>query len=185
MTTGRRQVSAFPSWSLQLSTSPWSTMEPTTSKSAQESLWFQFIFLVSLILFAPRLELFVPRFQFKCFDIKMIVAFAFNFDLMLAVAGSTSLALLVVRLIVSHVLMPQLVNHHADISAKPGSPEDFPLVRFLVHGLKVFDTLASIFSTCWLIAGRYAQSTFCKNQKKSTALKRLPRLFCQASLDLS
>jgi len=71
----------------------------------------------------------------------------------LLVAGSTSLALLVVRLIVSHVLMPQLVNHHADISAKPGSPEDFPLVRFLVHGLKVFDTLASIFSTCWLIAG--------------------------------
>ena len=53
-----------------------------------------------------------------------------------------------VRLIVSHVLMPQLIN-----KSEAGGPEDFPLVRYLVHGLKVFDTLASVFSTCWLIAG--------------------------------
>jgi len=65
----------------------------------------------------------------------------------LLVAGSTSLALLMVRLIVSHVLMPQLINKQAE------APNDFPLVRYLVHGLKVFDTLASIFSTCWLVAG--------------------------------
>ena len=60
----------------------------------------------------------------------------------LSVAGSTSLALLMVRLIVSHVLMPQLIN-----KSEAGGPEDFPLVRYLVHGLKVFDTLASVFST--------------------------------------
>ena len=105
----------------------------------------------------------------------------FNFDLTLAVAGSTSLALLVVRLIVSHVLMPQLVNHHSDISAKPGSPEDFPLVRFLVHGLKVFDTLASIFSTCWLIAGRYAHSLLFGKQEHCVK-KVAVAIFCQESL---
>ena len=79
--------------------------------------------------------------------------------LSVAVAGSTSLALLMVRLIVSHVLMPALAPKSGEQSElkkahdSGPNPADFELVQYIVKGLKVFDTLASIFSTCWLIAG--------------------------------
>jgi len=82
----------------------------------------------------------------------------------LIVAGSTSLALLMVRLIVSHVLMPALAGTSGDACGlategtglkASGNPDDFPMVQWLVKGLQVFDTFASIFSTCWLIVGSY------------------------------
>jgi len=106
---------------------------------------------------------------FTALNITMVVIGAENLSncpaeymvpIYLIVAGSTSLALLMVRLIVSHVLMPALAGPgdacHEGTGLKPGAnPNDFPLVQWLVKGLQIFDTFASIFSTCWLIVGSY------------------------------
>ena len=79
--------------------------------------------------------------------------------LLLAVAGSTSLSLLIVRLLVSHVLMPSLermstragtaeagtdlTNLH---TPDPAAPDSKPAIfGIAIQALRVYDSLASIF----------------------------------------
>ena len=76
------------------------------------------------------------------------------------VAGSTSLILLILRLVVSHVLIPQ-INKIDAVHTLEGSngngngKEPSPTMQLAVKGLRLFDTLASIFSTIWLIVGKH------------------------------
>ena len=76
------------------------------------------------------------------------------------VAGSTSLILLILRLVVSHVLIPQ-INKIDAVHTLEGSngngngKEPSPTMQIAVKGLRLFDTLASIFSTIWLIVGKH------------------------------
>jgi len=78
----------------------------------------------------------------------------------LVVAGSTSLILLILRLVVSHVLIPQ-INKIDAVHTLEGSngngngKEPSPTMQIAVKGLRLFDTLASIFSTIWLIVGAH------------------------------
>ena len=76
-----------------------------------------------------------------------------------SVAGSTSLILLIVRLLVSKFLIPQMnkVNPDGDQLqfSEPPSKEVQATMQLTVKLLRTFDSLASIFSTCWLIVGAY------------------------------
>ena len=94
------------------------------------------------------------------------------------VAGSTSLSLLLVRLIVSRFLIPEMDETTEVLRKEEGKEagEDrekmlgnynrniaplrsrnllplSPAVQWTVHALRIYDSLASIFSTCWLIVG--------------------------------
>ena len=75
----------------------------------------------------------------------------------LMVAGSTSLSLLIVRLLVSHVLVPRLESSSEKLSIMEKSTDSMdnksPLIDLTVRYLTIYDSLASIFSTAWLIAG--------------------------------
>ena len=76
------------------------------------------------------------------------------------VAGSTSLILLILRLVVSHVLIPQ-INKIDAVHTLEGSngngngKEPSPTMQIAVKGLRLFDTLASIFRTIWLIVSKH------------------------------
>ena len=66
------------------------------------------------------------------------------------VAGSTSLSLLLVRLLISHALLPYLSPQKEDQGQEGGgSPKEGVerLVAWILAGLTVFDSVASIFST--------------------------------------
>lgn len=84
----------------------------------------------------------------------------------LIVAGTTSLLLLVGRLLLSHVIVPHLqkiyggnnrvgaANEETNVNEQKQSDPDkqhFSLMMYKV--IKVFDSVASIFSTCWMIVG--------------------------------
>ena len=65
-----------------------------------------------------------------------------------------------IRLIVSHVLIPR-INKVDSVHTLEGSngnggngKEPSPTVQFTVKGLRLFDTVASVFSTIWLIVGK-------------------------------
>ena len=79
---------------------------------------------------------------------------------LLSVAGSTSLILLVVRLLVSHCLIPQ-INKIDSMNIEGQLPNNQPpkqiqiTMQLAIKLLRTFDSLASIFSTCWLIVGAY------------------------------
>ena len=85
-----------------------------------------------------------------------------------SVAGSTSLILLVVRLLVSHCLIPQ-INKIDSMNIEGGGqnqdkqpPKQVQItMQLAIKLLRTFDSLASIFSTCWLIVGAcYVYSTY-------------------------
>ena len=85
-----------------------------------------------------------------------------------SVAGSTSLILLVVRLLVSHCLIPQ-INKIDSLNIEGGGqnqdkqpPKQVQItMQLAIKLLRTFDSLASIFSTCWLIVGAcYVYSTY-------------------------
>merc|ERR1719384_3113246 len=80
----------------------------------------------------------------------------------LIVAGTTSLLLLLGRLLLSHVVIPRLmtdnrigaVNEESNITNQGNSDGDKKNLSLALYKLiKVFDSLASIFSTCWMIVG--------------------------------
>jgi hypothetical protein len=81
------------------------------------------------------------------------------------VAGSTSLALLIARLLVSKVLIPRINNKVETIEVNPSPDSGLKTkskleqeaagMELTIRLLKTFDSLASIFSTCWLIVGSY------------------------------
>jgi len=80
----------------------------------------------------------------------------------LIVAGTTSLLLLFGRLLLSHVIIPQLMtdnrvgaaNEESNIAKQGNSEGDKKNLSLALYKLiKVFDSLASIFSTCWMIVG--------------------------------
>lgn len=79
----------------------------------------------------------------------------------LIVAGSTSLALLIARLLLSHVLIPSMnivgvsATAEGEGNQSKKSSTEGPAMQYAIKGLRTFDSLASIFSTCWLIAGSY------------------------------
>merc|ERR1711997_64010 len=79
----------------------------------------------------------------------------------LVVAGSTSLILLVIRLIGSHVLIPQINKIDNSVHTLEGSngngnsKEPSQNMQLAVKAIRAFDTVASIFSTIWLIVGAY------------------------------
>ena len=78
----------------------------------------------------------------------------------LSVAGSTSLILLIVRLLVSHFLIPRINSIEPDrenqlqLNEKPSAGVQATM-QLTYKLLRVFDSVASIFSTCWLIVGAY------------------------------
>ena len=77
------------------------------------------------------------------------------------VAGSTSLILLILRLVVSHVLIPQINKIDSvfptleGLSGNGNGKEPSPTMQIAVKGLRLFDTLASIFRTIWLIVSKH------------------------------
>merc|ERR1711963_508504 len=78
----------------------------------------------------------------------------------LIVAGSTSLILLVVRLLVSHCMIPQInkidsMNIEGQLPDKQPPKQIQMTMQLAIKLLRTFDSLASIFSTCWLIVGAY------------------------------
>ena len=69
----------------------------------------------------------------------------------------------------SHVLIPQ-INKIDAVHTLEGSngngngKEPSPTMQIAVKGLRLFDTLASIFSTIWLIVGKYFDKQLIKMQ---------------------
>lgn len=85
----------------------------------------------------------------------------------LIVAGTTSLLLLIGRLLLSHVIVPHLhklyggnnrvgaANEETNVNEQRQADPDKNFSLMMYKVIKVFDSLASIFSTCWMIAGSY------------------------------
>ena len=75
-----------------------------------------------------------------------------SFYFVFSVAGSTSLSLLVTRVIVARVLIPKFNKVEASGGSSSSSDEAMDLAIKL---LRAFDTFTSIFSTLWLLIGSY------------------------------
>ena len=75
--------------------------------------------------------------------------------LILSVAGSTSLALLVTRLVVSRVLLPKFNKIDSGTVPADSGSKTAERMDLIIKLVKAFDTVASVFSTLWLIIGGY------------------------------
>ena len=71
------------------------------------------------------------------------------------VAGSTSLALLVARLVVARVLIPKFNKSESVGQTSETKKSNSETMDMAIKFLRTFDTIASIFSTLWLLIGSY------------------------------
>ena len=73
----------------------------------------------------------------------------------LLVAGSTSLALLVARLVVARVLIPKFNKIESVGQTSETKKSNSETMDMAIKFLRTFDTVASVFSTLWLLIGSY------------------------------
>merc|ERR1712038_501332 len=73
----------------------------------------------------------------------------------LIVAGSTSLALLVARLVVARVLIPKFNKIESVGQTSETKKSNSETMDMAIKFLRTFDTVASVFSTLWLLIGSY------------------------------
>ena len=71
------------------------------------------------------------------------------------VAGSTSLALLVARLVVARVLIPKFNKIESVGQTSETKKSNSETMDMAIKFLRTFDTVASVFSTLWLLIGSY------------------------------
>ena len=84
-----------------------------------------------------------------------IVLFHFHEKNIFLVAGSTSLALLVARLVVARVLIPKFNKIESVGQTSETKKSNSETMDMAIKFLRTFDTVASVFSTLWLLIGSY------------------------------